>query len=301
MSIKVSTWVWEHSKHRGTLKLLILALADFANDSGICWPSVDTLSKRIGESERHTRQLIKQLVEAGDLLVVAGGGRGNTTKYAVAVGLSDKQKTKLNNALQNSVSQNSDHQKTVISGDENSDLQRQETLRSGDPVESPPSAPETPKVAVSSEEIRHVDPSLDPTVATQPADTDKTDHQKLMKAYGEWLGYKIPHGAKEAAAAKKILQAGYTIPQADRCYHALKSQAFYGEKHVSLQTVYEQIGALLTAPQEHSNGRHEEKRNGVVSGGAGGESSGDAANAAALERSGQRPERAPLRRATIDW
>lgn len=314
MSIKVSTWVWERSKHRGTQKLLLLALAEFANDSGICWPSVDTLSKRIGESDRHTRQLIQKLVASGDLLLVTGGGRGNTTRYAIAVGLSDKQRDKLNTVLHNSVSQNSvlqntdipgnpevqdrDHEKTLNSGDINPDLQRQETLNSGDLAEEPSTAPQPTKTARKAQEIRHVDPSIDPPTATQSARA--SPHQDLIDAYADRLGYPIPHGGKEAAAARKILKAGYTIAQACECYDRIKTQTRWADRHLSLQIVYEEIGAGLTA-REHSNGRHEEKRNRVVSGGAGGEPSGDAANAAALERSGQRAERAPLRRASIDY
>jgi hypothetical protein len=39
MSIKVMSQVWEHSTRKGTRLLLLLALADFANDEGICYPA----------------------------------------------------------------------------------------------------------------------------------------------------------------------------------------------------------------------------------------------------------------------
>lgn len=273
MSIKVSTWVWEHAPHRGTQKLLLLALADFANDSGICWPSAASLAKRIGETERHTRQLIKALVDADDLLIVAGGGRGNTTRYAIAVGLTPKQREKLNNALQNTVSQNSDQEKTVISGDLNSVLQSQETVISGDLDEGTNSATGRGETDANDGGIRHVDPSVDPKIpATRKkrvAAAPSTEHQNLMAAYADWLGYQIPNGAKEGAAAKRILAAGYTVEQVDRCYHELKRRDFYSGQHLSLSTVYEQMGALIAArkarpsyavPQNGTNGHQPAER-----------------------------------------
>lgn len=254
MSIKVSTWVWEHSQHRGTQKMLLLALADFANDSAICWPSIPTLAKRINETDRHTRQLIQNLVASGDLLRISGGGRGNTTKYAIAVGLTDKQRDKLNTVLQNSVSQNSDSEITVLSGDINPVVQRQETLISGDLDEAPSSASQPTETAPKAGEIHHVDPSLDPITPAAPEDprADRpsrevsTDHQKLMAAYAEWLGYKIPNGKREGAAAKKLLADGYTIEQVESAYYELKMRDFHAVQHLSLQTVYTNIGALQT-------------------------------------------------------
>ena len=61
MSIKVMSSVWEKAEVKGSKLLLLLALADFANDDGICWPRIDTLAKKIRMSDRHTIRLIQQL------------------------------------------------------------------------------------------------------------------------------------------------------------------------------------------------------------------------------------------------
>lgn len=160
MSIKVTAWVWKHSKQRGTLKLLMLAFAEHANDQGICWPAISRLAGYIGETERHTRRLIKDLVEAGEIIRVSGGGRGNITHYGVAVGLNAKQREKLNDALQNTVlqdivSENSDiensdvqntvTEETVTSGVINSDIWGAETVTSGHAEKEPISAPQPAK------------------------------------------------------------------------------------------------------------------------------------------------------------
>lgn len=87
-----------------------------------------------------------------------------------------------------------------------------------------------------------------------------SDHQALMTAYQEWLGYPIPNGGKEGAAARKILKDGYTQDDVDYAYHELKAQDFYSNKHLSLQTVYEQMGAMLKlrvkVKNRRTNGAH---------------------------------------------
>lgn len=264
MSVKVSAWVWEHAndkvRHRGTAKLLLLALADHANDSGVCWPSAATLAGKIGETERHTRRLLKELADAGDLLIAPGGGRGNTTRYGIAVGLNDKQRAKLNRALQNTVSQNTVLENTDT---ENSDISARkqcptgtETVTSGHAAEGQNTASESVKVPQKSRDNHHRT-VIEPSIRTpRPAGAaSETDHQKLMTAYQEWLGYPIPNGGKEGAAAKRLLKAGYTVAQIDGAYHELKARDFYSRGHLSLVTVHEQIGAVLSAQRGTNNAK----------------------------------------------
>lgn len=83
------------------------------------------------------------------------------------------------------------------------------------------------------------------TSAVKPPPAE-TDHVKLMRLYQEVLGYKIPNGAKEAAAAKRILRQ-FSPEDATGCYRYMKSDTFWQGKHLSLQSVYEQIGPWLKA------------------------------------------------------
>jgi len=59
MSIKIMSWVWENSPYEGKALLIHLALADFCNDAGECWPSQATLSRKARCSERHIRDIIR--------------------------------------------------------------------------------------------------------------------------------------------------------------------------------------------------------------------------------------------------
>ena len=47
MSVKASAWVWQQPI-KGTAKLVLLALADCANDDGKCWPGIETVVKKCG-------------------------------------------------------------------------------------------------------------------------------------------------------------------------------------------------------------------------------------------------------------
>jgi len=270
MSIKVSNWVWKHSQHRSTQKLLLLALADFSNDSGISWPSTKTLADRIGETDRRVRQIISELIDDGTLLRKEGGGRGKPSRYAIALGLNEKQRTKLKDVLENTVTSNtetenpvaqntvvdfSEKQETLKSGAGNPEIFDTETLKSGADDEATFIAPQSTKTPQTRRGIRHVDPLLDPEsdpirVSARRKRTDDrvaSEHQKLMTAYQQWLGYPIPNGGQEGKAARHILTKGYTVEQACQCYQHLRAQAFYEGKHISLQLVHRELGAYLQA------------------------------------------------------
>lgn len=86
MSIKLMSMAWESAPVEGTDLLLLLALADFANDSGeSCYPSIATLAKRMRKSERSVSRGISSLEKAGLLEVVLRGGGRNSSRYRIVV------------------------------------------------------------------------------------------------------------------------------------------------------------------------------------------------------------------------
>jgi DNA-binding transcriptional ArsR family regulator len=54
-------------KIHGGARLVLLALADQANDKGLCWPKAETLRLRAGLSEPHLYKALKQLRDLGVL------------------------------------------------------------------------------------------------------------------------------------------------------------------------------------------------------------------------------------------
>ena len=76
------TAVWELSPYRGERLLIHLALADYANDEGICWPGQRTLARKARCSENFVGLALKQMVKDGWLeQKVASNGRGNQARY----------------------------------------------------------------------------------------------------------------------------------------------------------------------------------------------------------------------------
>lgn len=84
------TRVWTHSKQKGSNLLLTLALADHANDDGICWPGLSSLHKKVRMSERQTQRILDKLIETGEVYIKPGNGRGHKSFYAVLSGLDTK-------------------------------------------------------------------------------------------------------------------------------------------------------------------------------------------------------------------
>lgn len=78
MSIRYMTHVWSVSPFRGTTLLIHLALADHANDEGLCWPSQNRLASKARCTVRHVRSAIKLLTDLGYVTIVqASDGRKN--------------------------------------------------------------------------------------------------------------------------------------------------------------------------------------------------------------------------------
>lgn len=78
------TAVWEYGPDDPSELLVLLALADFANDKGECYPGVKTVADMARMSQRNCTRVIGKLCEEGFLTTDGNkGGRGKTTRYTV--------------------------------------------------------------------------------------------------------------------------------------------------------------------------------------------------------------------------
>ena len=75
MSIRVMTRVWDVDLPDSE-KLVLLALADCANDEGFCWPSMATLARKCSKSDRTVQKAVKSLCQRGQLSREARLGKG---------------------------------------------------------------------------------------------------------------------------------------------------------------------------------------------------------------------------------
>ena len=97
MSVYWLSRVWEKSPHEKMVLLCELALADMADEDGVCWPSAAYLAKKIrtkknettGEyNPRHVYRLINTLKETGEIF--ARGKPGSVSKYVMALGRNEE-------------------------------------------------------------------------------------------------------------------------------------------------------------------------------------------------------------------
>ncbi len=75
--------VWEVSRHSGTQLLMLLAIADFADDDGIAWPSVATLAKKCRVKPRNASLLLAALRASGELEVLPSAGPQGVNRYRI--------------------------------------------------------------------------------------------------------------------------------------------------------------------------------------------------------------------------
>lgn len=64
-------------------KMTLLALADYADHDGVCYPSIEQLRQKSGLSRAQTYRCIGRLVTLDWLTVKGGLGRGNRSVYVV--------------------------------------------------------------------------------------------------------------------------------------------------------------------------------------------------------------------------
>ena len=77
---RLAETIWSKQVGNPSNKLILLALARYANKQGVCWPSIETLSSDTGISERQIMRIIKDL-EATKILLVHRAGWNKPNVY----------------------------------------------------------------------------------------------------------------------------------------------------------------------------------------------------------------------------
>ncbi len=83
MSIRVMAQIWDFGPEDRSELLVLLALADFANDEGECWPSMVGVAQKSRMTERGAQKIVRRLEEDGWLQIDTGGGRGGKNRYRI--------------------------------------------------------------------------------------------------------------------------------------------------------------------------------------------------------------------------
>ncbi len=83
MSVRVMSRVWERSLAKGSGLLVLLAIADYANDFGVAWPGLDAISKKARCKVRRAQQILGELEALGELEVDPQAGPSGCNVYRV--------------------------------------------------------------------------------------------------------------------------------------------------------------------------------------------------------------------------
>jgi hypothetical protein len=86
MSIKVMSMVWENYPEGGSELLALLALADWSNDAGACFPSMASIAMKTRLSRSQAQRVVHGLIEAKFVFVLEnamGGAPGMTRRYRI--------------------------------------------------------------------------------------------------------------------------------------------------------------------------------------------------------------------------
>ncbi len=75
--------VWERAPYSEGSLLVLLALADWADDNGVSWPSVPKLAHKARLQRRRVQYIIRKLQADGFLDIEEGGGRKKQHRYTL--------------------------------------------------------------------------------------------------------------------------------------------------------------------------------------------------------------------------
>ncbi len=90
MSDRARLAVYDHSIHASTRLLVMLAIANAANDAQVAWPGIDEVARNARISERQAQNVMIALEASGELYRSLGGGRRNTTRHLICCGLDEE-------------------------------------------------------------------------------------------------------------------------------------------------------------------------------------------------------------------
>lgn len=218
MSVWATKWAYEQTIKPVGRKFVLIAIADFADETGWCFPSQETLASMTDQGVSTVRAHIKKL-EADGLVkrearyAPQGGGRKSDGFW----------------------------------------LQAPKESLKPPPKSKPPKAGGKVKQTAKTEiAYRQVTGNLPPEFGGDPIGTTKeppkesSPHSQLMKIHSDRLGQNIPDPRAQAGAVKWIIER-FPTTKAVECYKAQLGEP-WRKGHVSWLTVKQRIAEFVKPP-----------------------------------------------------
>jgi hypothetical protein len=81
MSVHATSWAWQVPDLDREELLVLLCLADHANEEGVCWPSLPLIARRARMHRITATRVVDRLVELGVIARLERGGGRKSTRY----------------------------------------------------------------------------------------------------------------------------------------------------------------------------------------------------------------------------
>lgn len=193
MSIEALGWVWKQdmTNESASWKLVLLALADSANEDGECWPAYKTLAKKTSLSYDQTRRIVRQL-ESIALIVRVDRQRdnGSRTSNMFQIG--------------------------VVPDDHGPYAVAHETAPSSD---APPSADaRTPRAP-----MHGPDPLVDPSVSI--SEELKEERSAVGQVFAHWQTTMNHPRTPMSDKHRRLIKQGLAVFSPEECMHAITVRA----------------------------------------------------------------------------
>jgi hypothetical protein len=178
VSVGISSAVWERSRASGSTLLVLLALADRADDDGCCWPGEEELATRARVGVRQVRRCLRELEDMGELTTVVQRGRSRSNRYRIVMPTAENRTSEAQNRTPPPAFS---AEKTGHPGSEN--------RTSG--AENRTSGALKPDIAMSAEpSVNHQRTVIEPSGVNGAA----TDHHRLMSGWHNETGTRLNAG-----------------------------------------------------------------------------------------------------------
>ena len=177
MSIDVMSGVWKHSTNKGTALLVLLAIADHADENGLAWPGGATIGQRARIGSRAVITHIKKLEASGELAVYRREGMHNF--YFVRVGLTNEN---YRTAIQRLSKITSTHVETITSS-----IEEEPVIKRSPPPDQAITG--TPDQAITRSAIGTIKETLDIAADAATVEIEHSEHQVMFGELCEVFGY----------------------------------------------------------------------------------------------------------------
>ena len=245
MSYEATDAVLKYSKAKGTERLVLLVIATHANpESGSAWPSIATLASETALGGRQVQALIRRLEATGELTIDQGQGRKNTNIYRVMCleRVLDPTGFIAQKKVQDPTEKVQDRVKRVLDSAE-------KVLDPAPEPKEPNTTKEEPKNTTAAQStprpapVRSSKPKAEPKPIKDPTAFQLLFDALALTCYGGHDGLTAPASSRIGSAAKVLMAAGYTAPDAPLIAAWIGAQEKWRTGPLSPQTIAERAPA----------------------------------------------------------